>query len=142
MTLLLAPRYKGSLPAFQICARAANAAATNARLYARPCRLLFRRPAEKKGPIAEVGNGGLMLFRDHRDYLVEAPGQQKNSLFAGSDEGGENWACLASLTETCKLNGANPQTYFTDLLTRLVNGWPQKRIDELMPWHWAPERPP
>jgi transposase len=23
------------------------------------------------------------------------------------------------------------------LLTRLVNGWPQKRIDELMPWNWA-----
>jgi transposase len=67
---------------------------------------------------------------------------RKNSLFAGSDEGGENWACLASLIETCKLNGVNPQAYFTDLLTRLVNGWPQNRIDELMPWHWAPEQPP
>jgi transposase len=62
---------------------------------------------------------------------------RKNSLFAGSDEGGENWACLASLIETCKLNGVNPQAYFVDLLTRLVNGWPQKRIDELMPWNWA-----
>ena len=40
------------------------------------------------------------------------------------------------------LNGVNPQAYFTDLLTRLVNGWPQKRIDELMPWFWAPEQPP
>ena len=29
--------------------------------------------------------------------------------------------------------------YLTDLLTRLVNGWPQNRIDELMPWHWAPK---
>ncbi|MGO9996539.1 MAG: transposase domain-containing protein [Acetobacteraceae bacterium] len=29
----------------------------------------------------------------------------------------------------------NPQAYFTDLLTRLVNGWPNPRIDELMPWH-------
>ena len=67
---------------------------------------------------------------------------RKNSLFAGSDEGAENWACLASLIETCKLNGVNPQAYFTDLLTRLVNGWPQKRIDELMPWCWVPERPP
>jgi len=67
---------------------------------------------------------------------------RKNSLFAGSDEGGENWACLASLVETCKLNGVNPQAYFTDLLTRLVNGWPQKSIDELMPWHWAPKHPP
>ena len=67
---------------------------------------------------------------------------RKNSLFAGSDEGGENWACLASLIETCKLNHVNPQAYFTDLLTRLVNGWPQKRIDELMPWFWAPPQQP
>src|SRR4051794_994352 len=66
---------------------------------------------------------------------------RKNSLFAGSDEGGENWACLASLTETCKLNGVNPQAYFTELLTRLVNGWPQNRIDEPMPWHWASKQP-
>ena len=64
---------------------------------------------------------------------------RKNSLFAGSDEGGENWACLASLIETCKLNRVNPQAYFADLLTRLVNGWPQKRIDELMPWNWQPD---
>ena len=62
---------------------------------------------------------------------------RKNSLFAGSDEGGANWACLASLIETCKLNGVNPHAYFTDLLTRLVNGWPQARIDNLMPWRWA-----
>ena len=65
---------------------------------------------------------------------------RKNSLFAGSDDGGTNWANLASLIETCKLNGVNPQVYFTDLLTRLVSGWPQNRIDELMPWHWAPKQ--
>ena len=62
---------------------------------------------------------------------------KKNALFAGSDEGGANWAHIASLVETCKLNGVNPQIYLTDLLTRLVHGWPQTRIDELMPWMWA-----
>ena len=67
---------------------------------------------------------------------------RKNSLFAGSNDGAQNWACLASLVETCKLNGVNPQVYFTDLITRLVNGWPQKRIDELMPWLWATQQPP
>ena len=67
---------------------------------------------------------------------------RKNSLFAGSDEGGASWANLASLIETCKLNSVNPQAYFADLLKRLVNGWPQNRIDELMPWHWAPKQPP
>ena len=34
-------------------------------------------------------------------------------------------------------NGIDPQRYFTVLLTRLVNGWPNNRIDELMPWCWA-----
>ena len=62
---------------------------------------------------------------------------RKNALFAGSDEGGANWAHVASLVETCKLNGVDPQAYFADLLTRLVNGWPQARINDLMPWHWA-----
>jgi transposase len=60
---------------------------------------------------------------------------RKNALFAGSDEGGENWAAIASLIETCKLNDVDAQSFLTDLLTRVVNGWPQSRIDELMPWH-------
>ena len=59
---------------------------------------------------------------------------RKNALFAGHDLGAENWACIASLIETCKLNGVDPQAYFTDLLTKLVNLWPAARIDELMPW--------
>jgi transposase len=62
---------------------------------------------------------------------------RKNALFAGHDEGAQNWACIASLVETCKLNGVDPQTYFTDVITRLVNLWPASRIDDLMPWNWA-----
>ena len=62
---------------------------------------------------------------------------RKNWLFAGHDAGAENWACLASLIETCKLNGVDPQAYLTDVLTRLVNLWPAVRIDELMPWAWG-----
>ena len=65
---------------------------------------------------------------------------RKNALFAGHDEGAENWACIASLIETCKLTGVDPQTYFADVLTRLVNLWPASRLDELMPWAWAAER--
>ena len=62
---------------------------------------------------------------------------RKNALFASGDDGGARWAAVASLVETCKLSGVNPQRYFTDLLTRLVNGWPNSCIDELMPWRWA-----
>ena len=36
----------------------------------------------------------------------------------------------------------DPQTYFTDVLTKLVNLWPASRIDELMPWAWAAEKSP
>ncbi|MDT8277836.1 IS66 family transposase [Roseomonas mucosa] len=62
---------------------------------------------------------------------------RKNALFASGDEGGARWAAVASLVETCKLSGVDPQRYFTDVLTRLVNGWPNGRIDELMPWCWG-----
>jgi transposase len=37
------------------------------------------------------------------------------------------------------LNGIDPQAYFTDVLTKLVNLWPASRLDELMPWAWAAE---
>jgi transposase len=62
---------------------------------------------------------------------------RKNALFASGDDGGARWAAVASLVETCKLSGVDPQRYVTDVLTRLVNGWPNGRIDELMPWCWA-----
>jgi transposase len=65
---------------------------------------------------------------------------RKNALFAGHDVGAENWACLASLVETCKLHGVDPQAYFADVLTKLVNLWPESRLDELMPWTWAASR--
>ena len=62
---------------------------------------------------------------------------RKNALFASGDDGGLRWAAVASLVETCKLNSVDPQRYFADVLTRLVNGWPNSRIDELMPWRWS-----
>jgi len=66
---------------------------------------------------------------------------RKNALFAGHDEGAANWAVIASLIETCKLNGVNPDAYLTDVLTKLVNNWPNSRISELTPWAWAAKIP-
>jgi transposase len=63
---------------------------------------------------------------------------RKNSLFAGNDGGAESWAVTASIIETCKLLGVNPQAYITEVLTKIVQGWPNSRIDELMPWLWQP----
>jgi transposase len=59
---------------------------------------------------------------------------RKNALFAGSDGGGEHWAIIASLIETCKLSGVEPQAYLADIITRIVNGHPNSQIDDLLPW--------
>lgn len=59
---------------------------------------------------------------------------RKNSLFAGHEVGAQNWAILASLIETCKLNGIEPHGYLTQTLTAIVNGHKQSRIEELLPW--------
>lgn len=64
---------------------------------------------------------------------------RKNSLFAGHDDAAQNWAVVASLIQTCRLHGVDPQRYLTGVLTRLVNLWPNSRIDELLPWNWRPE---
>jgi transposase len=65
---------------------------------------------------------------------------RKNALFAGHDLGAQNWACVASLIETCKLHGIDPQAYLADVLFRLVDLWPMSRLDELLPWNWAAAR--
>jgi transposase len=67
---------------------------------------------------------------------------RKNALFAGSDGGGENWAILASLIETCKLSRVDPQAYLVDALTKIVNGHLNSQIDELLPWAYATQDEP
>jgi transposase len=66
---------------------------------------------------------------------------RKNALFAGHDLGAENWAVLASLIETCKWHDVNPEAWLADVLTRLVNGWPNRRLAELTPWAWQAAHP-
>jgi len=48
-----------------------------------------------------------------------------------------NWAVVASLIETCKLNAIDPQAYLSDVITKIVNGHPYSRIEELLPWAYA-----
>ena len=67
---------------------------------------------------------------------------RKNHLFAGSDGGGKRWATMASLLETCKLNGVEPQAWLTDVLHRMATGHPASQLDELLPWHCKANQPP
>jgi transposase len=66
---------------------------------------------------------------------------RKNSLFAGHDEGAQNWARLASLVATCKLNGVEPFAYMKTTLEALAAGHRNAEIDLLLPWNFqAPPR--
>ena len=55
-------------------------------------------------------------------------------MFAGSDGGAEHWATIASLVETCKLNEVDPLAYLTDVLNKIVDGHPNRDIEQLLPW--------
>ena len=60
---------------------------------------------------------------------------RKNYLFAGADIGGDRAAAMYSIVQTAKMNDLNPEAYLRDRLTRIADGHPISRIDELMPWH-------
>jgi transposase len=59
---------------------------------------------------------------------------RKNALFAGYDAGAENWAVIASLIETCKLNGVDPHAWLSATLTAIFQGHRLSQIDDLLPW--------
>ena len=64
-----------------------------------------------------------------------------NHLFAGSERGARNWAILASLLNTARLNGLDPQAWLTDVLERIVSGRTKShQLHELLPWNWQAAR--
>ena len=95
-------------------------------------------------PQALGGPGALSRRRSHRDghQCRSSARSVRSRLLArthcspAATKVRANWAAVASLIETCKLNGVDPQAYLDDVLTKLVNLWPASRIDELMPWAW------
>jgi transposase len=62
-----------------------------------------------------------------------------NWTFTGSDQGGQRAAAIYTLIQTAKLNDVDPQAWLADVLARLQDH-PAKRINELLPWNWKPER--
>ena len=60
---------------------------------------------------------------------------RKNALFAGHDEGGASWAKIASLIETCRLNDIDPYAWLHITLTKIAQGHPESRMDDLLPWN-------
>jgi transposase len=61
---------------------------------------------------------------------------RKDALFASHDAGAENWAMIASLISTCKLNAVYLHAWLADTLRAIVAGHPQSRVDYLLPWNY------
>jgi IS66 C-terminal element len=64
---------------------------------------------------------------------------RRNWTFAGSDRGGERAAALYTLLQTAKLNDVDPQTWLTNVLSRIADHPINRCID---PADSAQIRPP
>ena len=104
------------------------------------------RLGEKLGYIHRHWDGLQVFLNDGRVEVDTNPVEntirpitlnRKNALFAGHDEGGHTWARMASLIETCKLNGIDPYAYLRCTLEAIANGHPKSQVDDLMPWAFA-----
>ena len=66
---------------------------------------------------------------------------RKNSLFVGNERGGKTFAVIASLVNTCKLNGVDPEVWLADVLERIISGKVKANdMESLLPWTWKAER--
>jgi transposase len=66
---------------------------------------------------------------------------KKNSLFSGSEGGAETWSILASVLNTAKMNGVDPETYLADVLERMTSGATKNnQLHELLVWNWKAAR--
>ena len=90
------------------------------------------------GLIRFLDDGRLELDNNCVERSMRPVGlQRKNALFAGHRLGAENWAAIASLVETCKLNDINSLAYFTDVLSRVILRKDGDPVDDLLPATWA-----
>lgn len=53
-----------------------------------------------------------------------------NVLFAGSDDGGDNWAVIATMIENCRSSGINLHAWLADTLSRLAASHPANALGE------------
>lgn len=57
-------------------------------------------------------------------------------LFAGAESGAHRIAEMLSLVSSAEAAGVDPGLYLTDIFKKIANGWPQRRLDDLLPHRW------
>jgi transposase len=66
---------------------------------------------------------------------------RKNYLFAGSDAAAHRACTHYTLICSARLSEIDPRAYLTDLYQKLADGWPQRKLDELLPAAWGESHP-
>lgn len=82
-------------------------------------------------PELEIDNNA--SERAIKDFVL----MRKNSLFAGSDEGGRAADVHLSIMASCKRNKIDPIAYLTDVFSR-INTMKTSEIEQLLPDRWRP----
>ena len=75
----------------------------------------------------EIDNG--LVERSLRPACIG----RRNFLFTGSADAGARLADACSLIQSCRDVGINPCEYLTDVIRKLQDKWPMRRIRELVP---------
>jgi hypothetical protein len=58
---------------------------------------------------------------------------RKNWLFTWLDDGGERTGNILSIVATCIAHDVNPRAYLHQVVHRIVHGWPQSKLRDLLP---------
>jgi transposase len=82
-------------------------------------------------------DGALELDNGDAERALRGPALgRKNWLFAGSDEGAERTAIISTVIETAARHGVDVWRYIYDVLIKISSGWPNRRLEELLPENW------
>ena len=81
----------------------------------------------------EIDNGAV-----ERQIRKPAVGRN-NFLFTGSALAGQRLAGAYSLVQSCRARGVPTREYLVDVIAKLENGWPARRLTELLPHRWSPD---
>jgi len=73
--------------------------------------------------------------------LCIAAHNRNNWLFTWLDEGGERTGDILSIVATCIAHDVNPRAYLHRVVHRIVHGWPQAKLRDLLPDRMLAEHP-
>lgn len=96
--------------------------------------------AEQQRPFIRrcFSDGRFEIDNGHTERAIRRPCIGRNNyLFTGSIAAAQRLAGAYTLVLSCRNLGVDVRTYLIDVIRKLEDGWPLRRIGELVPDRWA-----